>query len=353
MQSLDDRATVERLDPGGMLRLAEKFPDQCREALEIALATSIEPLKQQPNVVVLAGLGGSAAGGDLTKVLFEADGTVPFSVNREYDLPKFVDRRSLLFAVSYSGNTEETLAAYDAAKGRGARVIAITSGGELAERASACGDEVIKVPGGQPPRTALGYLFVPVASACVQLDLLSNLPFDAAFRALDEGAKLWGVEPPESDNTAKQIARSLHRSVGLLYGLGSWQAIVANRWKGQINENAKNMAFANAFPELCHNEILGWVKADGQGVDRWTTIMLEDGTESEKMRARARVTAQLIAKTTSVHSAQAIGGTLLEKALSLTYMGDFVSLYLASLNGVDPESIDSINTLKSELAKID
>ena len=353
MQSLDDRATVERLDPGGMLRLTEKFPDQCRAALDIALATTIKPLEQQPNVVALAGLGGSAAGGDLTKVLFETHATVPFLVNRDYDLPKCVDSRSLLFAVSYSGNTEETLAAYDAAKGRGARVIAITSGGELAERASAHGDEVIKVPGGQPPRTALGYLFVPVASACVQLDLLPNLPFDAAFQVLDEGAKLWGVDCPESDNAAKQLARSLHESVGLLYGLGSWQAGVANRWKGQINENAKNMAFANAFPELCHNEILGWVRADGQGVDRWTTIMLEDGSESEKMRARARVTGNLIAKTTSIHSALAIGGTLLEKALSLTYMGDFVSLYLASLNKVDPESIDSINTLKSELAKID
>jgi glucose/mannose-6-phosphate isomerase len=140
--------------------------------------------------------------------------------------------------------------------------------------------------------------------------------------------------------------------VGTIYGLGSWQGIVANRWKGQINENSKNMIFANTFPELNHNEILGWVKSNEQGVDSWFNIVLRDGTESAKMNKRAEVTARLIAGVTDSVDVVAEGKTLLDRMLSITLFGDFVSLYLAALNDVDPENIDHINTLKTELSQI-
>jgi glucose/mannose-6-phosphate isomerase len=139
----------------------------------------------------------------------------------------------------------------------------------------------------------------------------------------------------------------------VLYGLGAWQATVANRWKGQINENAKVMTFANAFPELCHNEILGWVRAGEQGVAEWVGVVLQDGTESAKMKKRAEVTERLVREVATFHRVSAVGGSLLERMLSLVLYGDFVSLYLAALNGVDPENIDSINVLKSELATVE
>lgn len=351
MSQLDDSAFVERLDPSGMYRLTVEFPEQCRRALAIATDVAI-PSLSKPSNVVLTGLGGSAAGGDFTKALFDAEGSVPFFVNREYSMPAFVGADTLVFATSYSGNTEETLAAYEDAKSRGASIIAVTSGGKLAEAAERDGFPVVKIPAGQPPRTALGYLFIPVAAVCSKLGLLPALDFEKTFSLLDLCVKEWGVETPTTDNQTKQLAIELQGAVSVIYGLGPWQSLVANRWKGQINENAKNMTFGNGFPELCHNEILGWVKAGEQGVDRWVQIVLQDGNESAKMKARAAVTAKLTEDVSTAHNVTAMGDSLLDRVMSLTLFGDFVSLYLAALNGVDPENIDSINVLKSELSRI-
>ncbi len=350
--NLDDLAYVTRLDPKEMLRLTVEFPQQCRRALDIASKTVLPELDIEPDLVVLTGLGGSAAGGDFVRCLFEAEGSVPFFVNRDYHLPAFVGSSSLVICSSYSGNTEETLSAYSEAQGRGCQILAVTSGGKLAERAQADGHPVILIPGGQPPRTALGFMLVPVVSACVTLGLLPAPDFEAAFTLLDSCVTEWGVANAFESNPTKQLAQELHGAVSVLYGLGSHQAVVANRWKGQINENAKNMTFANAFPELNHNEILGWVRANEQGVNRWVAVILEDGEESAKMQARRDVTTQLIHERATVHRVSALGDTLWQRMLSLVLMGDFVSLYLAALNGVDPENIDSINILKTELGKI-
>jgi len=350
MRPLDDRSFVERLDPSGMLRLTEAFPDQCRKALAIAQGVPLPVLRATPSCVVLTGLGGSAAGGDFVKALFDEGGACPFFVNRDYSLPAFVDSQTLVFAASYSGNTEETLAAYADAKERSAKVVAVTTGGKLAETAQKNGDTLVTIPGGQPPRTALGYMFVPVAYACAKLSLFPTPRFEDEFALLDMCVQEWTVAA--EGNEAKRLAEALHEKLAVLYGLGAWQGAVANRWKGQINENAKVMAFANAFPELCHNEILGWVKASEQGVEEWVGVVLEDGTESAKMKKRAAVTASLVKGTAEFFHVRARGKTLIEKTLSLALMGDFVSLYMAALNGVDPENIDSINVLKSELAKL-
>ena len=349
---LDDPGFVTRLDPKGMYTLAVGFPDQCRLALSIAQAVELPELEVRPGVVMLTGLGGSAAGGDLVRALFEAHGSTPFIVNRDYTLPNYLGVGDLVFCASYSGNTEETLAAYDIAKRSGARVIAVTSGGKLAELARADGHTVILIPGGQPPRTALGLMFIPVLNACERMKLLPAQDYTETFALLDACAAKWGEGVPFADNQPKQLADALHGRVAVLYGLGFYQAMVANRWKGQINENAKNLVFANVFPELNHNEILGWIKANEQGVAEWVGLVLEDGTESEKMKARARITETLVGGTAKFFHVRVQGTSFLQRLMSLTYFGDFLSLYLAALNGVDPETIDSINTLKSELAKV-
>jgi len=347
---LDDPSYVTRLDPSEMLRLTAEFPDQCRRALTIADGVSLA--KPDVKSVMLTGLGGSAAGGDFAKALFDAQGSIPFTVNRDYHLPNWVGSDTLVFATSYSGNTEETLSAYADATKVGAQRVALTSGGALASRAIADHVPLIQIPGGQPPRTALGFMLVPVVAACVQMGLLPVQPWERTFELLDTCVADWGVDNPAQTNPAKQLAERLFGAVSVIYGLGGWQAIVANRWKGQINENAKNMTFANAFPELNHNEILGWVLAGKQGVERWVAVVLEDGTESAKMQARRDVTARLISEVAQTHRVQARGESLLERMLSLVLFGDFVSLYLAALNGIDPENIDSINVLKRELSSV-
>ena len=349
---LDDRAFVTRLDPKDMLGRTERFPDQCREALAISRKVSVTPPQQRPSVAMLTGMGGSAAGGDFARCLMDSMSSVPFVVNRDYGLPRYVGIGDYVFCASYSGNTEETLSAYADARKSGANIIAVTSGGKLAELAKADGYPTYVIPGGHPPRTALGYMLVPVLAALEGLRLLPDQDFDKCFELLDGCMKDWTVETPFEANPTKQLAQAMHGNLAVLYGLGPWQGSIANRWKGQINENAKNLAFPNTYPELNHNEILGWVGAGNQGVAKWLMVTLSDGTESAKMKTRSEVTERLVKGTAEAHHVLAKGDTLLEKMLSLACYGDFVSIYLAALNGVDPENIDSINILKEELGKV-
>jgi glucose/mannose-6-phosphate isomerase len=351
MRFLDDPANVLRHDPKGMYGLFCAFPEQIERAVEIARAAPLPRWGAKPDLALLTGLGGSAAGGDFVRCLFEAQARAPFLVNRDYHLPTFVGPGALVFACSYSGNTEETLSAYADAKRRGASIVAVTSGGRLAELAGADGFPLILVPAGQPPRTALGYLLMPVVVACAQMGLIPEADCSRLVAFLKGCVAAWSLDAPFEANPTKRLAQALHGRLAVLYGLGSWQAAVANRWKGQINENAKVMAFCNAFPELNHNEILGWVKAGEQGVARWAAVVLEDGTESPKMRKRAEVTLRLIEPVCETHRVQAPGSTLLERMLGLALYGDFVSVYLAALNEVDPENIDWIDVLKAELAQ--
>jgi len=350
--ALDDPSFVTRLDPGGMLGYTERFPGQVREAVEIGFQAEIPTLEMRPGVAVLTGLGGSAAGGDFVRSLFEASGAVPFLVNRDYHVPHHLGLGDLVFCSSYSGNTEETLSAYADARTRGCRLMAVTSGGRLAEDAARDGVPVARVPGGQPPRTALGYMTMPVMVACERLKLIPPQPYEKAAQVLDGCGERWGVSMPTERNEAKQVALALHGKLAVIYGLGSWQGALANRWKGQINENAKNLAFCNALPEMNHNEILGWTGASEQGVAGWVVVTLEDGSESAKMKARARVSRELIGSQAQFVSARAVGDSHLERMLSLAYMADFVSLYLAALNAVDPEKIDAIDKLKSALSGV-
>ncbi len=352
MNPLDDRSGIEKLDPKGMFPLTDRFPDQCREALRLAQEVELPLLQQPPRVVVLSGMGGSAAGGDFVRAMFEEQAGVPFLVNRDYTLPHYVGLGDLVLCASYSGQTEETLASYELAKSVGARIIAITSGGRLAELARADGFPVIQIPGGQPPRTALGYLFIPALCVCERLKLLPTPDYETAFRLLETCTAAWTVDVPASSNPTKQLAEKLQGTLPILYGIGHYQGASAYRWKAQINENAKMMAFWHTFPELNHNEILGWVGATKQNVARWSLVMLGDEMVSAKMAKRAEVTERLVEGKAETYHVPAIGDDLLSKMLTLTYYGDFVSLYLSVLNGVDPENIDSINLLKSELSKV-
>jgi glucose/mannose-6-phosphate isomerase len=352
INSLDSREFVVRNDPKGMYDLTVAFAMQCRHALEITQTAGVSLSGFKPNSIVVTGLGGSAAGGDVVRAIMEAEGSIPLIVNRDYHLPGFVNESTLVFATSYSGNTEETLSAYADAKKAGAKIVGVTSGGKLAEMCKQDGNPCVLIPAGQPPRTALGYLTIPVLAMCEQAGYLPNQQFEKCFSLLETCATDWRVEAKAENNPTKQLAAQLHGTFPILYGLGNYQGVAAYRWKGQINENAKNMTYSHTLPEMNHNEVLGWVLADQQGVAKYNLVILQDGHESAKMKARARVTTQLVGDKASVRWVIARGETLLERCLSLIYFGDFVSLYLAALNDVDPENIDSINILKAELAKV-
>jgi glucose/mannose-6-phosphate isomerase len=352
---LVDRQSVTELDPHGILALTDGFGEQCEKAEVIGRHAILPTLSGTPRTVVLTGLGGSAAGGDFVRALFEDAGRAAFLVNRDYTLPAFIGKGDLVFCASYSGNTEETLSAFAHAEKVGATIVVISSGGDLTARALAGGHSVIEVPGGQPPRTAMGWMMVPVIVACVRLGLLPEIDFAEAWANLAKGRSEWTAEVPFEANLAKKVAAECFGKIPVLYGLGSAAAVVANRVKCQIHENSKAMAHANGFPELNHNEILGWSKdgvSTAKEISQWLGILFTFGDETAKMKARAKVTLGLVGDSAAFHVVEANGQSLLSRMLWLASFGDYVSVYLARLRQVDPEDIGMINTLKEELAKV-
>ncbi len=334
-----------------MLALTEGFVDQAKTAVSIAQAVAVSPATGTTSVV-MTGLGGSAAGGDLAAALYRAQGKVPFTVNRDYTLPSHVGPQTLVFACSYSGNTEETLSAYHQAVQKGARVIAVTSGGRLADLATDNGHQVVRVPGGQPPRTAMGFMGIPLVVASEKLGLVPPQDYEGLLAALAQTQKTCRPETDEPQNPAKQAARFLHGSLGVLYGTGTWQYEIAQRWRGQLNENSKVVASTHFFPELCHNEILGWEGSGDQSADSWRILLLRGGDESPRMNDRIRLTMETIARHASVMEVTAPGGSLLAKMWSLAHIGDWVSIYLAALRSCDPGAMAAIDNLKDSLAAL-
>ncbi len=353
MSELDNLDFLNRLDPLDMAGLTAGFGIQCRRALDISRNSSLPQWSAMPDHIVLTGLGGSAAGGDLVAAYFAELGKVPFVVNRGYSVPRYVNSNSLVFVCSYSGNTEETISAYLDARAKGASLIVVTSGGKILDMARLDGYPVVVVPGGQPPRTAMGNMVVPVFVACEQMGLIPKVDFEEGFACIEEVAESCGFDREAKNNLAKQCAEYLHGKMAVVYGLSGWTYALAQRWRGQLNENSKAMVLTHSFPELCHNEILGWEGSDLQSVGSWATVLLKGGDESERMNSRIQITTEILAKRTPFLTVLAKGDSLFAKMMTLAHFGDWVSIYLAALNAKDPGQMQAIDDLKIALSKLD
>ncbi len=358
LDALHDPQRRADLDPLDMMGLVLKFPQQCREGIAIgSLLPSDGSVRPEIRNVVFTGLGGSAIGADFARSLMEDYGSVPMQVNRDYTLPAYVGRHTLVVAGSYSGNTEETLAAYAAAKEAGAQCAVVTSGGTILKLAEAAGDPVALVPGGQPPRSATGYMLFPMVALLAQRNLFRHdltPDLEEMVTLLDAQAAALGPDVPTAQNPAKQLALALHGKIPVVYGSQGYRGAVAVRWKGQFNENAKLAAFANVLPEQNHNEILAWTLATRQA-QNWSVIFLRDRKEAAEMPRiahRVEVTKQVIGEAATIHEVWADGESLLARMLTLAHYADYVTVYLAMLNEICPTDIAGIDYLKSEMAKI-
>jgi len=352
---LDDAARRAALDAQNMIPLTHEFPEQCRKALDIAMQFNPPTPRLPIQNVVVTGLGGSAVGGDLLRVLVEDNGEVPVVVNRDYQMPAWVNDRTFVIAASYSGNTEETLSAFEDAQDRGALLACVTSGGELAQRAAHYGTPVAFIPKGQPPRSAMGYMFIPMLMAAHKVGVIRRDPtgdLQNAIALLEKAREQWNADVPFEKNPAKQLAAKLYGKLPILYGSQAYSSVVAFRWKTQLNENTKIHAYSNGYPEMNHNEILGWVLAKQQ-VPNLAVVLLRDQMERPKIVARVETTKRLFARAAEVHEVFAEGQSLLVRMLHAIYLGDWVSCYLALLYGVNPTDISYINLLKAVLEKID
>jgi glucose/mannose-6-phosphate isomerase len=354
MTVLDDLEGIKRIDAGNMLGFISNFPEQIEEA--IGIAKSIEINEFIPQNIVIAGVGGSAIGGDILASWLFKRIKIPIFVNRAYRLPTFVDENTLLFTVSYSGNTEETLSLFDEGITKGCKIIAITSGGELEKR---CGDNcitIIKVPKGKPPRASVAYLFFPIVVMLKKLNIYDPDPeIKVTIDNLKDLREHIVPERLADENPAKQMAQKLNGELPIIYGEGIFNSI-ARRWQTQLNENAKTLSWHSTFPEMNHNEIEAWVKDENSA--RFTVIILRDDFRMEsQLQKRVVLTKRSILEkhAKQVLEVVATGGDekdYLARMLYAMYLGDFVSIYISILKGIDPSPVSAIESFKKDLAGI-
>ncbi len=343
------RDATSSVDAAGQLEDILGLPDQLRDALWRVESANLEP-RDAPGGLIVAGMGGSGIGGALARAALGDRASRPIVLARGYALPAWTTPDSAVLCTSYSGNTEETLAAYEAAGALGARRIVATTGGRLADAARADGVPIIPLPGGFQPRTAVAYSLVvalEVAGLCGAGERL-HAEIDVAAAHAEHLVAKWSPDAAE-DCLPKRLARGLHGTVPQVAGAGL-TAPVAYRWKTQINENAKMPCFAHELPELDHNEIVGWHGA--QELGRFSAVFLDDSDLHPRIRQRIELTRGLIeAEAAGTYRLETIGENRTERLISLVLLGDLVSVYLAVLRGVDPSPVAPIDRLKSALAR--
>jgi glucose/mannose-6-phosphate isomerase len=344
-----NREGISEVDTHDLLEDILAIPEHLRDALFKVDSANLEPW-DSPGGLVVAGMGGSAIGGALARAALGDQASRPIMSSREYGVPAWTTPDTTVLCASYSGDTEETLAAYEAAGALGAKRVVVTTGGRLAKQAREDGVPVIPVAGGFQPRAAVAYMFVAaleVAWLCGCAPRMST-EIDVAADGLENCVVEWGPEA-KADSTAKRLAMSLHGTIPVIAGAGVTEPI-AYRWKTQINENAKLPAFAGELPELDHNDICGWDGATDLG--RFSAVFLEDSDQHPRTRDRFRLTEQLIAPdAAATHRVSTSGRTAVERVMSLVLLGDLVSLYLAVLRGVDPTPVEILARLKALLAE--
>jgi glucose/mannose-6-phosphate isomerase len=343
------REAVAQLDPSGQMADVLALPDHLRDALW-RVESAIMNEWDTPAGLVVAGMGGSAIGGALARAALGDHASRPIFVTRAYGLPPWTTPDTTVLCASYSGNTEETLACYESAGALGAQRVVLSTGGRLAAMAREDGVPVIPLPGGFQPRVAVAYMTVAaleIAALCGAGPHLTS-EIDVAASHAEQLVAEWGPDAPEN-SLAKEIARGLHGTAPTIYGAGL-TAPIAYRWKTQINENAKQPAFAHELPELDHNELVGWEGATDVG--RFSAVFLDDCDAHPRVKARMDITERLIADSAAASfRVETRGQSTFERVISLVLLGDLVSLYLATLRGVDPGPVRLIEQLKAELAE--
>ena len=343
-------------DSLGVLDALQTVPEQLAAAHEAA-AMATENLKLPDpsdfDNVVIMGMGGSGIVGDVVQAVGTGTLPIPVVVLKYYRTPAFVGPRTLAFAISYSGGTEETLEMARGAFDAGARVVAVTAGGELAALAEERGGLHLPCTPDIPmPRLALCAMVAPVLVTLFRMGMLpeAHAGMTQAQRQLAHRRDQCKADVAAPANPARELARKIGRTIPVIHGAGGLGAVAAMRWKQSINENAKAPAFWNYLPELNHNEICGWSGAGSLG--RLAAVFLGDADIHPRVRDRIELTEGLIREQGhATFVVRSRGQTRVERVFSLVLLGDLVSLYLAVLRGVDPTPVDVIESLKSRLAK--
>ncbi len=349
---MDLQEAIHRLDKSDMLARIRAIPDHFRQASVDNAEVEIPFRSEEIDNILVAGMGGSAISGDVARSLAAETATLPIQVNRNYDVPGWVGPRTLVVVSSYSGNTEESLSAFEQAERAGAKIVCVTSGGRLGEQAQAAGLPVFSLPGGYPPRTALVFLTLPLLRVLHSLGQIEE--YDAAVEetcAVIE--ELWQNYSPQSDpkhNVPLHIALQCDGLMPIIYTCSGLLEVAGVRWRGQFSENAEVLAFSNTFPEMNHNEIVGW--GLHPELDKtMQVIYLRDRGDHTRNQMRMDIVREIIETTSNpVLEVWSAGESNLARLFSTIFVGDLASFYAAMVNGVDPTPVETIDYLKKSLA---
>ncbi len=335
-----------------MFDIIYRFPEQIREAMEIGERIKIKGDYSKVRKIVFTGMGGSAISGDILSLFLWKAASQSLTVVRNYYLPNWVGEDTLVFCFSYSGNTEETLSTLEDAIRRGAVVAGIFSNGMLMERLEKVGADFIKIPGGFPPRASLGYLTIPVFYFLNRANLISDFfstYLEQTAANLEQYCNLFARD--FDGNIAFKIASEIYDSIPVIYGEADGTSAVALRWRAQLEENGKILAFHHAIPEMNHNEIVGW-ENNPDLLKRLIVIWLRDGEIHPQTAKRVSLTKEIIGDMAKNQiEIQSEGRSFFERIFYLIYLGDWVSYWVALLHGVDPSPVHKIDELKRALAR--
>ena len=350
--NLDDPQLFKQIDPEGMLTRLHEMPWQCQQAWQIAMNFDLPADYSKVNKVVILGMGGSAIGGGLVSSLVASEAKLPVLIHRDYDLPSFVDAKTLVIASSYSGMTEETLSSFEQALETGSKKLALTTGGKLKVIAEGRNIPVFSFDYQAQPRAALGFSFLPILCFLQKLGFIGDKSADVMemvqvlqqlSQKINEGVLL-------SRNPAKQLAQRLYGHLPVIYGADILSE-VARRWKTQFNENSKAWAFHEVFPELNHNAVVGY-QFPSDLADKIVVVLLRSPSLPRHIQLRYQVTCQLLDRAkVSYQFIDGDGTNPLSQIMSLVLFGDYVSYYLAILYKIDPSPVKAIDYLKQQLAQ--
>jgi len=345
---LDDLGEIKKIDKSGMLSFCVDAPQHYGKAARLARKWRVR--FPEPETIIVAGMGGSAIGGELLKDWARDKVPVPIEVCSDYSLPAYADANTLVLVVSYSGETEESLSAFSDAVKRKCMTVCVSSGGTLREFAGKLDVPHLLVPSGMAPRATLPYLFMPLVVMLERIGLVSSVTAEISetVKILKQVSASNLPERPIKDNFSKTLASNVCGTVPVVYGFGIYRA-VAQRLKTQFNENSKNPAKWEFFPELNHNEIVGWEAAE-ELAKCFSVIFIRDKDEPKPIRQRIETTKEIInEESVKTYEVYASGETPLARMLSTVVIGDFTSIYLAVLRGIDPTPVRTIALLKEKM----
>ncbi|MCM8799188.1 MAG: bifunctional phosphoglucose/phosphomannose isomerase [Candidatus Omnitrophica bacterium] len=346
-------SNIKKIDKQNMLEILLDFPQQCKVAIQIAKNLEVFSLKKDFNKIVFIGMGGSAIAGDLIRSYLYSEIRIPILVLREYDVAGFLDKESLVFACSYSGNTEETISFYQQAKEKFSTIIGISSGGRLKELCFQDKNLFIEIPKGLPPRCALGYLGLIPLKILEKLGLITDREehYKELILILEGLKRRLSPTTPKLQNPAKYIASKLYNKLPIIYSSSLHFDVVVNRFRTQLNENAKILAWSNTFPELNHNEIEGFSFNNLKRLFKnLVVIFLNDKGMHPQVKKRISITSDIIKDIgIDILGVSSEGNFLLTRIFSLIYILDFASFYLALLYKTDPTPVERIGYLKQRL----